>query len=455
MVFGRVRLAVATVLYLKRHALVGVGRTLRSYRTLVPVALEYRSGVKRRRSPAAMEAMHERNAPRVLRMIHELRGLYTKIGQVMSIRTDQLPGPYVESLATLQDGLPPRPFGAVSRQIRRELGRNRTARLRLDAVPLGVASIGQTHRGTFDGERVCVKIQDARVRRQFKSDMGACRAFCSLVSPGWTTMLDEVRRQFDTEFDYGNEAANLDAVRENMKRRGERRVVVPRSLRDLTTERVLGMEYLEGPTLLAYARDRAAAIDAGAPLLRPPRYLLLRRELARYYGVLVDVHAKQLLVDGCFNGDPHPGNILRCPDGRLGLIDYGQVKRISDDQRRALATLIVALADDDERGAVDAFVSAGFRTKRMDPECIFKYATLWFNRDDRAVTGGVEPMKYYDLLNEADPTVSVPDQLILASRMTWLLRCFGQAVGIPKIRLARDFRAAAVAALDELPGLPS
>jgi len=76
MVVGRVRLAVAAVLFVKRHALVGVGRTLRSYRVLVPVALEYRSGLRRRRDPAAMAAMHERNAPRVLRMIHDLRGLY-------------------------------------------------------------------------------------------------------------------------------------------------------------------------------------------------------------------------------------------------------------------------------------------------------------------------------------------------------------------------------------------
>ena len=122
-------------------------------------------------------------------------------------------------------------------------------------------------------------------------------------------MLDEVRKQFDTEFDYANEAANLVEIRANLARRRERRVRVPRAVADLTTSRVLGMEYLPGPTLVAYAKARAAAIDALPAALRPLPYLALRRELARHYRVLVDVHARQLLLDGCFNQRPTTGAI--------------------------------------------------------------------------------------------------------------------------------------------------
>ena len=84
----------------------------------------------------------------------------------------------------------------------------------------------------------------------------------------------------------------------------------------------------------------------------------------------------------------------------------------------------------------------------MNRTVIRKYADLWFNRDDRASTDGMEPMKYYDELNVVDPTLKVPEQLILASRMTWLLRCFGQAIGVRNVRLAREFRPIAVAALN-------
>ena len=447
MMIGRVRLLLAAIAFLKRHALLGVGRTLRSYKTLIPVAVEYKHGLDTGTNATAMEAMHARNAPRVLAMIHNLKGLYTKVGQVLSVRTDELPAAYVAELSTLQDALPPRPFRGVRAQVRRTLGRTARNLTLADGPPLGVASIGQVHRARFGGRDVCVKVQDERCRRQFKSDMAGCRVFCQLFSPGYLAMLDEIRRQFDTEFDYRHEAANLDEIRANLEARGERRVVVPKSVPALVTRTVLGMEFLRGPTLLSYAKRRVAAIERLPFLLRAVPYAFLRLELGRYYRVLVEVHGAQLLLDGCFNGDPHPGNILKSPDGTLGLIDYGQVKRIDDVMRRRLCLLMVALADDDEDAVVDAFVATGFRTRDMNRTVIAKYAHLWFNRDDRRSTDGMEPMKYYDELNLADPTVAVPEQLILASRMTWLLRCFGQAIGVRDVRLAREFRATALAAL--------
>ena len=209
MMIGRVRLLLAAIAFLKRHALLGVGRTLRSYKTLIPVAVEYKHGLDTGTNSTAMEAMHARNAPRVLAMIHNLKGLYTKVGQVLSVRTDELPAAYVAELSTLQDALPPRPFRGVRAQVRRTLGRTARNLTLADGPPLGVASIGQVHRARFGGRDVCVKVQDERCRRQFKSDMAGCRVFCQLFSPGYLAMLDEIRRQFDTEFDYRHEAANF------------------------------------------------------------------------------------------------------------------------------------------------------------------------------------------------------------------------------------------------------
>ena len=192
---GRVRLLLAAIAFLKRHALLGVGRTLRSYKTLIPVAVEYKHGLDTGTNATAMEAMHARNAPRVLAMIHNLKGLYTKVGQVLSVRTDELPAAYVAELSTLQDALPPRPFRGVRAQVRRTLGRTARNLTLADGPPLGVASIGQVHRARFGGRDVCVKVQDERCRRQFKASSPTSRRSSRRPSRRVSRRLCKIRRE--------------------------------------------------------------------------------------------------------------------------------------------------------------------------------------------------------------------------------------------------------------------
>merc|ERR1719356_1979553 len=107
----------------------------------------------------------------------------------------------------------------------------------------------------------------------------------------------------------------------------------------------------------------------------------LLRELRSHVSLLLDVQGYQIFVNGVFNGDPHPGNILRMPDGRLGLIDYGNVKRLDLRSRARLGRLIIALADGDRTAAVAHARELGFRTRRNDPEVLFRLAQLSFDRD--------------------------------------------------------------------------
>ena len=219
------------------------------------------------------------------------------------------------------------------------------------------------------------------MKRLLDIDMGTMEGFCRFFAPGQVRYLEELHRQFLLEFDFVAEAEDLALVGRNM-RRFRRSLRLPRVLPEYCGEAIVAMEHLEGPTLLDYSNAWAARLERlPKPLALLPA-LLLRRKALQALDTLLLAHGWQVLMDGVFNGDPHPGNILMCPDGRLGLIDYGQVKHLSDAARLGLARMVVALAHDDRDSTVKEAVVIGFRTEHMDPDVIFRQAQVWFDRDD-------------------------------------------------------------------------
>eukprot|EP01041_Mallomonas_annulata_P009226 gene9226-19138_t len=128
---------------------------------------------------------------------------------------------------------------------------------------------------------------------------------------------------------------------------------------------------------------------------------------------IFEVHGHQILIDGIFNGDPHPGNILLATDGRLGLVDYGQVKRLSKEHREQLAKLIVGLHNKNMEEVVEAYVAMGFRTRHMIPEVIYEHASCRYAMDDKLSRGGDSMQKYIDKLLKKDPLVAVPEDFIM------------------------------------------
>ncbi|KAI9182981.1 hypothetical protein H9P43_003897 [Blastocladiella emersonii ATCC 22665] len=158
------------------------------------------------------------------------------------------------------------------------------------------------------------------------------------------------------------------------------------------------------------------------PFVAPP---LDGDELLR---TLFAVHGHQLLVDGLFNGDPHPGNILlsRSPrDGHpeIGLIDYGQVKALSRSHRRHLARLIVALADEDRAAVLAAMRAASLRSEKGDPDTLYRTGVMFLASDENDM--GINVQQYSEILAARDPMVAVPDWIVIALRMTLLLRGLG------------------------------
>ena len=342
---------------------------------------------------------------------------------------------------------------------------------------------------------VVVKVQFPDAERFFTNDVRTLRTFCRVFSPENVELMDEIERQFEFEFDYRLEARLLRQAAENHK--GFASVVVPlpldashpfcvaRRAPGMCTRRCLVMERLRGASLLAAQREQlqaaAARRNTTAELLRkeveeafregelaPPllpsativalwsRLLAGRDGLAnfvrrlrglpparrtppplnvrRLVAQIFDVHGYQLLHDGFFNGDPHPGNVFLCDDGRIGLLDWGQVKRIDLPVRLNLARLFIALADRDAVATAALWTACGFRTARQNPWCVERWAVWRFSRmspDVYADLGGVA--NFESTLGGLDPILSEPEEYIMAFRFAALLR--GNAMGLGDLRI--------------------
>ena len=144
------------------------------------------------------------------------------------------------------------------------------------------------------------------------------------------------------------------------------------------------------------------------------------------------IHGHEILVDGYFNGDPHPGNLLllRKPDGspQIGLIDYGQVKRLDKQTRHLFAKLIIALDEEDVDEVVRLMKDAGMRTKKMDPEVIYLYAKVCYDEINDQILKGKHIQMFMEDLEAQDPIVQLPRELLMASRCSLIIRGLAQAL---------------------------
>ena len=146
-------------------------------------------------------------------------------------------------------------------------------------------------------------------------------------------------------------------------------------------------------------------------------------DLGSLLQLLLDVHVAEVLDDGVFNADPHPGNILLMPDGRLGLLDYGQTKRLPLDTRLSFAKLLVALCVDD-RLEVARLVRQEFggSSKRSDDDITWRLAAFWLDRDTEDVTGKRNLQEFLDWCEATDPLITTADDIVMVSRVSMLLR---------------------------------
>lgn len=342
------------------------GRVARTRRYLQILRIAIRNGLGpllRGRQPAELQQTTGRAAlARSVRQALDEGGVtFVKLGQVASTRPDLLPPEFVAELSRLRDQAAPAPWEQVEQVLTAELGGPvEEVFAAFDRAPLAAASIAQVHTARLrGGEEVIVKVQRPGIRAVVEPDLDIvarlARRLETTTRWGRTIGVRELARGFadavGEELDFRIEARNMAAVAAAPSSRGSG-VVVPTPYEPLCTERVLVMQHLHG-TPLAGAGDRIA--ERG----------LDRTVLAR---TLLDALLRQVMLDGVFHADPHPGNVLLLADGRLGLLDFGSVGRLDTGVRAALQRLLLAMDRGDPLGVSDALLEVVPRPDEIDQQ---------------------------------------------------------------------------------------
>jgi len=293
--------------------------------------------------------------------LESLGPTFVKLGQLLSTRPDLLPPAYLHALARLQDKVGPFPFADAERIVASELGvRLSKAFAEFEATPMAAASLGQVHRARLrDGRRVAVKVQRPGVRERVLDDLEALEDIGAFLDSHtdvgrryeFARLLEEFRRSVLRELDYIQEGGNRVTLRRNLA--SFPRLFVPAPVEDYTTSRVLTMEYVSGTKITALSPVVVQEVD-GAALAED----------------LVAAYLKQILVDGFFHADPHPGNVLLTEDGRLALIDLGMVARVTPRTQDYLLQLLLSVSE----GRPDE--AAAYTIKLGQPREAFDEATF-------------------------------------------------------------------------------
>jgi predicted unusual protein kinase regulating ubiquinone biosynthesis (AarF/ABC1/UbiB family) len=282
---------------------------------------------------------------------------YVKLGQVLSSRPDLLPEPYLKGLARLQDNVKPFAYADVEAIVSADLGvRISKAFSRFDEQPIAAASLGQVHAAALrDGRRVVVKVQRPGVAAQIADDFEVLEQIAEFAEQHTDVgrryrvlgMLEEFRIALRHELDYEREARNLIAVGENL--RGFELIDVPQPIADYSSRRVLTMDYVKGRKVTAISP--LARLDINGAVLADQ---------------LFKAYLKQVLVDGLFHADPHPGNVFLTDDGHIALLDLGMVGQTSPSMRENLLRVLLAVSDGKGDEAADVLVSIGEKTDDFD-----------------------------------------------------------------------------------------
>lgn len=280
----------------------------------------------------------------------DLGPTFIKVGQLFSTRADLFPVEYVEELSKLQDRVPAFGYDQVEKIVYADLGKTIPQLYRnFDPIPLAAASLGQVHRAQLhSGEEVVVKVQRPGLKRLFEIDLsilkGIARYFQSHPDWGrgrdWMGIYEECCRILWEEIEYLSEGRNADTFRRNF--RHEDWVRVPRVYWRYSSPRVLTLEYLPGIKISHYEAIEAAGLDRK----------LLAQLGARAY-------LQQLLNDGFFHADPHPGNIAVSPDGSLIFYDFGMMGRVQPVTREKLLDTFFGVAQKDAERVVNSLVALG------------------------------------------------------------------------------------------------
>ncbi|HEV3409597.1 MAG TPA: AarF/UbiB family protein, partial [Chthoniobacterales bacterium] len=353
--------------------------------------------------------------------LEKLGPTFVKLGQLLSTRVELMPQAYLEALSRLQDNVEPFGFDEVEKIVAAELGvRMSKAFSDFEVKPMAAASLGQVHRARLrNGQQVAVKVQRPGIREAMLEDFDALDEIAEFLDAHteagrryeFCNMLDEFRKSVLRELDYRQEANNLSTLRDQL--REFERIIVPRPIEDYSTARVLTMEYVHGKKITDVSPLGRMEFDGTA----------VAEELFRAY-----LH--QILVNGFFHADPHPGNVFLTDDYRIALIDLGMVGRVMPGLQEQLLQLLLAVAEGRGDDAADIAIKIGERKEGFE-EMEFRRRVTEIVLKQQGAT--VEQMQVGRLVLEVtqisgENNIRVPRELTMLGKTLLNLDQVGRAI---------------------------
>lgn len=372
------------------------------------------------RPTAARAELHRRNAQRIFDMAVELRGLLIKMCQVIGTRSDIFPPEFVRILSRCHDRLPPRAFPEIRAQVEHELGGPLHRFFDyFNPEPLAAASLAQVHRARRrNGDIVAVKVQYpdieeivrldiANVTRVFRVYQAIDREPLELVP-----LVTELTRHLALELDFQREADSADRVRALFH--DDPFVRIPLIHRDLSTRRVLTMEFVDGIKVTDVDGLRAAGLD-GAEVVQ----------------TLMRIYVRMILAYGFFHADPHPGNLFVQTDGSIVLLDFGLAKDLPPGFGLGMFELMFSMMTLNETAMLKAFEQLGFETKTGDPRWLVEIARRMVEISGKRFEGELTDDMTGELFNAVreNPVVKVPSDFVLVGRAFGLLSGIAHTLG--------------------------
>jgi ubiquinone biosynthesis protein len=268
--------------------------------------------------------------------LEELGPCFIKMGQLLSTRPDLLPANYIQALSRLQNTVKPVPGDKVTAIIESELGAPLSELFTsFDCEPLAAASMAQVHRAFLpDGSEVAVKVQRPGVRQRIEIDIEILNEVARFATRftsygkryGFLQIVRELERSLSQELDFRQEAENTRLIGKQISE--FKLLTTPTVYSEYTTRRVLTLSFVQGRQLAQVSREELDALDS--------------RSIAKE---LLSAYLKQMVIDGVFHCDPHPGNIFLTDEGRLALMDFGMVGRFDADQKDKIILLLLAFSE--------------------------------------------------------------------------------------------------------------
>lgn len=358
-------------------------------------------------------------ARKLTRTIASLGPSFIKLAQVFGIREDIIPSIYVEEFANLHDRVPPFPTTEVRKRIESELNQ------RLDDVfesfqgeALAAASLGQVHRARYRGQEVIVKVLRPGVEELVATDIRVVQNLVFILEQfidhhiirSTRTIIDEFSRVIAEEMDFLHEADNVERFADLY--RNSNFVIIPKVYREVTTTRVLVMEFCRG-----------FRIDETQEILR---HNIDTRKMIEN---LIEFYGGQLLVHGFFHADPHPGNILVQPDARIVLLDYGMVVEITPEFRQELVRAVAAAARSDIDGVIDAAYRLDMLETDVSPSTLREaaHAIISIHLDKRLTQRQIQELSYHIVNTFYRFPLRLPSNLVYILRTAVLIEGLGIA----------------------------